>query len=222
MADIKTLQTRLGGIEKSRLDGLITAFRNYELTLGATVTPPATGTGCQTRPAGPAGGLSTQALAKAQLDNAAMALACGLTRVVTVHWGGSQNGMGIDFTNPTTGDWHGISHSTNAFNTAIHNWIAGDFAYLIGKIRAMGGQALFDESVLVWTTQNGNSNAHTEVNTPFVLAGGMGGRLRTGRLLDAGGQTQNNLYVSIANAMGLPLTTFGEPSWCTGPLTTIV
>ena len=219
--DIKTLQGRLGSIEKTRLDALITAFRNYELTLGASVTQPSTGSGCQMRPAGPGGGLSTQALAKAQLDNAAMCLACGLTRVITVHWGGSQNGMGIDFTNPTTGDWHGTSHGTSAFNTAIHNWIAGDFAYLIKKVREMGGQQLFDESLLVWTTQNGNSNSHTETNTPFVLSGGMGGRLRTGRMLDAGGQTQNNLYVSIANAMGVPMTTFGEPSWCTGPLSVL-
>jgi hypothetical protein len=219
--DIQTLQTRLGTIEKARLDGLVSAFRDYELSLSATLAPPSIGAGCQSRPAAPGGGLSTPALARAQLDNATIALACGLTRVVTVHWGGSQNGMGVDFTNPTTGDWHGTSHSKSPFNTAIHNWIAGDFAYVIGKVRAIGGQALLDDSVLVWTTQNGNSNAHTEINTPFVLAGRMGGRLRTGRLLDAGGQTQNNLYVSIANAMGVPLTTFGEPTWCTGRLTAI-
>jgi hypothetical protein len=218
--DIKTLETRLGSIERTRLDGLMTAFRDYELRL-SSVTAPSMGSGCQTRPAGPAGGLSTPALARAQLDTAAMALACGLTRVITVHWGGSQNGMGVDFTNPTTGDWHGTSHGTSPFNTAIHNWIAGDFAYLIQKVRAMGGQQLFDESVLVWTTQNGNSNSHTEESTPFVLAGGMGGRLRSGRMLDARGQTQNNLYVSIADAMGVPMTTFGEPSWCTGPLSVV-
>jgi hypothetical protein len=78
-----------------------------------------------------------------------------------------------------------------------------------------------DDSLLVWTTQNGNANSHTELNTPFVLAGKMGGRLVTGRLLDAGGEAQNNLYVTIANAMGVALTTFGEPTWCTGRLTAL-
>ena len=57
-----------------------------------------------------------------------------------------------------------------------------------------------------------------------MLAGTGGGPLVTGRYLNYEGQglAHNNLLVSILNAMDIPDTTFGKPSWCTGPLSGFV
>ena len=51
---------------------------------------------------------------------------------------------------------------------------------------------------------------------PFVLAGGGGGRIRTGRVMQLGYRRHADLYVAIANAMGDNLTSFGDAS--SGPL----
>jgi hypothetical protein len=58
---------------------------------------------------------------------------------------------------------------------------------------------------------------------PFVLAGRAGGKLQTGRFLKFSAKVpHNNLLVSILNLMGVPATTFGNPTNCTGPLTGLV
>ena len=58
----------------------------------------------------------------------------------------------------------------------------------------------------------------------------MAGTVKTGRYVmlprktsktypvNSDGIPHNNLFVSLANLMGLPTTTFGNPSVCTGPL----
>jgi len=51
---------------------------------------------------------------------------------------------------------------------------------------------------------------------PFILAGGGGGKVRTGRLLDVGYRRHGDLFVTIARAMGDPLDRFGDAS--AGPL----
>jgi hypothetical protein len=53
---------------------------------------------------------------------------------------------------------------------------------------------------------------------PFLLAGGAGGALQMGRFLSYQGDWHNNLLVSICNAMDVPVTTFGNPAYCTGSL----
>jgi hypothetical protein len=52
-----------------------------------------------------------------------------------------------------------------------------------------------------------------------VLAGGAGGAWKTGRYLNFAGKVpHNNLLVSILNGMGVATNTFGDPTYCTGPL----
>jgi hypothetical protein len=58
---------------------------------------------------------------------------------------------------------------------------------------------------------------HAVDDMPFLLAGG-GGGLEGNRLLDFKGSSHNDLLVSIANLFGEPVTSFGDPQYCTGPL----
>jgi hypothetical protein len=51
---------------------------------------------------------------------------------------------------------------------------------------------------------------------PFVLGGGGGGAIRTGRLLQFGYERHSNLLVALARAMGQDLNNFGQES--RGPL----
>jgi len=79
---------------------------------------------------------------------------------------------------------------------------------------------MLDNTVIVWCNELAKGNIHSHEPQPFVLAGGAGGALQTGRFLQFGGKTpHNNLLVSLVNMMGGSATTFGNPAYCTGPLT---
>ena len=72
--------------------------------------------------------------------------------------------------------------------------------------------------------------AHNHDDTPFLLVGGGGGALATGQLVqfplnlaNGGGNTSpvgnrfhNDLLVTLANAMGVPMTSFGTVSGLPG------
>jgi len=51
------------------------------------------------------------------------------------------------------------------------------------------------------------------------MAGGCGGTLKTGRHVQLpDGTPHNDLLVTIAQAMGVDIKTFGNPKYCNGPL----
>ena len=73
-----------------------------------------------------------------------------------------------------------------------------------------------------WMNELAKGNVHSHNPLPVVIAGKCGGVLRTGRYLTyPNGVPHNNLLVSIANAMGTNINTFGNPAYCTGPLTNL-
>ena len=81
------------------------------------------------------------------------------------------------------------------------------------------GSSLLDNTLVIWCNELSRGNVHSHDHMPFVLAGGAGGALRTGRFLSYGKSvSHNNLLVSCMNLMGVPATTFGDPAFCTGPL----
>ena len=57
---------------------------------------------------------------------------------------------------------------------------------------------------------------------PFIIAGSCGGYFNTGRYLSYTDDPHNNLLVSLANAMGVQTNTFGNPDYCSGPLTGLI
>jgi hypothetical protein len=104
--------------------------------------------------------------------------------------------------------------------TKINTWFASEFAYLLQKLSSVqeAGGTLLDNSVAFWGNSLSKGNVHARRSVPFVLAGSAGGYFRTGRFLKYGGVPHNGILVSILNAMGLPVTTWGEAEWSHGPL----
>jgi hypothetical protein len=71
------------------------------------------------------------------------------------------------------------------------------------------------------TCQYCGTTGHDLTRMPYVLAGGGGGKLNTGRVVDykSAPKDNNQLLVSLANIMGATdITSFGDPSGATGPL----
>jgi hypothetical protein len=165
-------------------------------------------------------------IGKLHMDIIVSALACDLTRVVSLQWGGEGGDAGFL---PWLGfpeNHHDLSHQASnpvakGKLVQIGNFYASQVAYLIDKLKGVqeGTQTLFDRTLIVWLSGLGDGFTHSHDGLPFVLAGSLGGQLHPGQHIQANGLPQNNLHVSILNAMGVPATTFGNPAYCTGPLT---
>jgi hypothetical protein len=115
---------------------------------------------------------------------------------------------------------------------AIDLWYAQQVAYLANRLASLNstaGSNLLQQSVIVWGNELDLGAAHNHDDTPFVLIGGCGGKLKTGQLVQfplnlannaansppTGNRFHNDLFLTLAQAMGTPMTTFGTAS---GPL----
>jgi hypothetical protein len=97
------------------------------------------------------------------------------------------------------------------------------------------GSRLLDHTVVLYCSQIADGS-HNLQGLPWFTVGSCGGRIRTGRYYrqprnrpNPGyrwvasrwpqlGRAHNDLFITLAQAMGLETTVFGEPSVCTGPI----
>jgi len=82
-----------------------------------------------------------------------------------------------------------------------------------------GAGTMLDNTVVFWSNELSDGVIHDRRTMPYLLAGSCGGAFKTGRLVEYQGAKHNDLLVSLCNAMGLDdVTTFGNPAYCSGPL----
>jgi hypothetical protein len=88
------------------------------------------------------------------------------------------------------------------------------FAAFLQKLEAtkdVDGNSMLHNSMIVYGSGNADGNRHTHVNLPVLLAGGGGGTLTPGRYVKHGSQPMANMYLSMADRMGVPaLQRFGD------------
>ena len=232
--DMKSLQARLGDVEKTKLDLHMEALRETEKRIKSMGEPlPAT---CDA-PVAPAideaklyDPAAFPAIMQAQMDLMVLAMACGLTKVGTIQASYHTSELlmsrfeGTDLYTPgnDTGS-HKASHYGTmdnplypVFVKQVRFWM-GQLAYLLGELakRPDGDGTMLDTSLVVCCTEVSDGNTHSHDNMPFVLAGRANGRLSTGRALSYDGVRHSNLLSSIAHAMGQEVC-FGQE--CGGPL----
>jgi hypothetical protein len=233
--ELADARTRASTADRIKLDAHTESIRDIERRL---VTMPADAGGgsatCQVPTMGARMDVQAPAnmptIGKLQMDIAAAALACDLTRIVTLQWTYAESTQ--TFPVLGIGDAHHVmSHAADSDATAQENltkinvWYAEQLAYLLGKLASYkeGDVTLLDNTVILWCNEVGKGNNHAHRDLPFLLAGSCGGYFRTGRFVDymaggAAGHPHNNLLVSLAQAMGAKDATFGDPAHCTGPL----
>ena len=74
---------------------------------------------------------------------------------------------------------------------------------------------MLDNTLLVWTNELGKGNSHTLNNIPFVMVGGAP-KFTMGRSVKLDKVAHNRLWMTLANAMGHELQTFGKAALCEG------
>lgn len=222
-ADLQALLKTVAADDKQKVEEHIERLRAMEQRV---TTPPQVaacvipGTNDNPKP-GANDPSSVEKLFRAQIENTALAFACDLTRVAFLqigHGAGSDIAFGFDE--------HDMSHSGNPVEglVKIHTFYARQFAHLIERLKAIpeGAGTAFDNTVLVWVPEmanDGPKRAHNRNNVPFLLAGGCGGRLNTGRFLTYDKASHTDLYITICHALGFTdVNDFGRPGIAKGPL----
>jgi hypothetical protein len=113
---------------------------------------------------------------------------------------------------------HAASHNNNSDGyERIARFHLSQFAYLAGKLDAMpeGEGTVLDHSCLMFLSNMWIGRAHNNSRLPLVLAGGLGGTLKTGRALNylqAGDENRRmqSLYLSLMDRYGLKVDSFGD------------
>ena len=113
---------------------------------------------------------------------------------------------------------HSASHEdlSDAYER-VSRFYVSQFAYLATRLDAMpeGEGTVLDNSCLLFLNNMWSGSKHDSTKLPLLQAGGLGGTLQTGRVLDythAGDDNRKlcSLYLSLLDRIGLPLARFGD------------
>jgi hypothetical protein len=113
---------------------------------------------------------------------------------------------------------HSASHNdlSKAYEK-VTRYYCSQLAYLATRLEAMpeGEGTVLDNSCLMFTSSLWSGTKHDASKVPIVLAGGLGGTLPTGRVLDYASKGDDNrklcsMYLSIMDHMGVKLERFGD------------
>jgi hypothetical protein len=114
---------------------------------------------------------------------------------------------------------HYLSHHRNQKDmidkvAQIDLFYMEQFAAFLQKLEAtkdVDGNSMLHNSMIVYGSGNADGNRHTHVNLPVLLAGGGGGTMTPGRYVKHGSAPMANLFLSMADRMGVPnLPRFGD------------
>jgi uncharacterized protein DUF1552 len=234
LADIADAKRTLGmdSVHAQKLDGLVDGWRQVEKGVNAELAGlggTTTGKPCptSTRPTGTGQNKNNcdqlSPVADQMIALIKLALEWDLTRVVAFTLSGASSGhrwptQGVDKAH------HTLEHSNDvAGQNIMGTYFSNKFAQLLTALKSIddgnGKTALFNSSVMLgmecWSD---SSNGHYLKNIPFIFAGQGGGAFQTGRIVAAGGRSNNDLLISIQNASGIASNVFGLASLCKGPI----
>lgn len=148
-------------------------------------------------------------------DVIALAFQADRSRVATLLMSRDLSGQVYPFLG-VRDDHHSYSHANEGKEyQAIVKCHVEQYAYLIERLSKMreGDGTVLDNSCVMFVSEHWN--AHNGNQVPLVLAGGLGGALKTGRSLDyltAGNDRRKlcSLYLTLMDRMGLELPAFGD------------
>ncbi|MEE2758022.1 MAG: DUF1552 domain-containing protein [Myxococcota bacterium] len=218
--DIERLEKKLSGRERAKLDQIkeaMAAIERREQSLGERVDELRQ---CAQNFAA-VGDRSIAGRLVGHFDLTGAALACDLTRVVTIASGCGYNFLDMSFPElGLTGTKHEMGHGYQGGLDSldrIHNFHAQQIANLCDRLSAIpeGEGTMMDNTLIVWTNENGEQHHAGYQRWPVALIGGSGLGLDRGRFIrfpskgSAGARTLPDLWNSICHLMGVEKNDFG-------------
>ncbi len=161
------------------------------------------------------------------LDIMALAFWSDASRVSTFMFGNSVSNRNFSFLPGVNDGHHSISHHMDdekklAQYVKITQWHMEQYAYFIEKLKSMkeGESNVFDNSMIMFSSDLRDGNRHSPRNLPVLLAGRAGGRINPGQNLIYEKETPlANLYVTMLEALNIERTSFADS---TGKLANIL
>jgi hypothetical protein len=98
---------------------------------------------------------------------------------------------------------------TTFYGTIMESF--GDFLAALDSIRE-GDRTLLDRTLVMATSDSGYAKIHALDNIPMLTAGAAGGRVKTGLHVQAAGDPGTRLGLTVQQAMGLPVSSWGNAS----------
>jgi hypothetical protein len=149
----------------------------------------------------------------------AHALACGQTRVVNVAFADATSSLRKAGGQQTH---HEFSHEEPVDATLGYQptlgWFYGQimdsFALMLAALDGIreGDRTLLDRTLIMTGTDHGYAKLHGLENIPILTAGAGGGRFKTGIHVKAAGDSVSRVGLTVQQAMGVPVSTWGSES----------
>lgn len=107
----------------------------------------------------------------------------------------------------------------------VGQWHAQVFGNLVERLKAIreGAGTMLDNTLVVWVNGMTKGNTHSNYNQPTLLAGTFGGTFKTGRFLRMAKDSANgfktsygDLWYEILRAAGMNIESFGDPKFWNG------
>ncbi len=218
--ELKQLEQALGAEERAKLEVHAESLRQVETRLAAQLGGGDSGvvqpSSC-TFPQQPTNTGKILPDTSILLQLAVNALGCDLTRVASVQFGHHQS-CPVELPN-LTGEWHNeFLHSPDKAPQLIQleQWLCQEFVSAAQRLQELpapdGDGTLYDQTLMVWARDMGDSVNHGDSNMVYVFAGGAGGYLQhsgNGRYVKASGG-HIKVLATCADAMGVSnLGSFG-------------
>src|SRR6201996_3477165 len=224
----KSLSTKISATDKGKVDEFLTSVREVEKRVELmrknqdTAQDAAKAKNMQAaRMPRPASGLpeDLREHAKLMCDIVAIAFQTNKTRVASLIISRDLSAMYYPFLDVKEGH-HAASHDNSSEGyERISRFHVEQFAYLASKLDTMkeGNGTVLDNSCLMFMSNMFVGRKHDNSRLPLVLAGGLGGTLKTGRsinLLNAADDKRNmcSLYLSLMDRYGVKRDKFGDTS----------
>ncbi len=206
--DAKNMQRRLGPADTRKLDQYFTGVRDIETRianaekLGTSADP-----NIETPSGIPA---NYEQHVEIMYDMLALAFQTDSTRISTLllaHDGSNRSFAEIGISE----GHHDLSHHRNRPEwiekvASIDHWYAKQFNKFLEKldsIKDVDGNSVLHNSMIVYGGGNADGNRHTHTNLPIILAGTGGGALQPGRYVDMNSKPATNLFLTMANHLGV-------------------
>jgi hypothetical protein len=116
-------------------------------------------------------------------------------------------------------NWHDLGHNP-VLNGVDHKriadkWCMEQFAGLIARMKAIPeeGGTMLSNSVVLWTNHMEDGKNHNCQKLPWILAGQGGGYFKTGQCALSAGKSLNGVLADVANAIGVPMASWGDASY---------
>ena len=210
----RRLSSRLGTVDRRKLDEYLTAVREIEVRIARSERNPAQVPAGAGEP--PMFENYVQQL-RLMYDIIVLAFQTDSTRISTFIAAHEGSNRPYPFIGIRDGH-HDLSHHRNdedkkAKLAQINRFHTTQFAYFLSRLKSVreGEGTLLDHCMLLYGSGLSDANLHLNENLPMMVAGGGGGRLRTGQHLRVDDLTPvTNLYRSMLDCVGVPTEKIGD------------